>query len=172
MHPSCRGFACCVQARHAGASPKIGFYSAHRKVRGRAHGSHVAGEIETVARTRGEDTRETLFQKFLGLGGHVQVDVVAVRFDHLRGNRPRNNVARSQFLCFVIALHEAFQVNVAQNPAFPAQRFTQQKSWRTFDRERRGVKLHELHIRQNRARLVGNRHAVAGCHFRIGGLAK
>ena len=44
---------------------------------------------------------------------------------HLADNRARHDVPRSQLLRFVVTLHESFEADIAQHPAFAAQRFGQ-----------------------------------------------
>src|SRR5262252_1884368 len=64
-------FARCVEAWHAGVSPKIGFDAAHHKVRSGTDRSQVAGEVETVPGASSKYARETLLEKVLGFGSHV-----------------------------------------------------------------------------------------------------
>ena len=49
----------------------------------------------------------------------------ALRAVHFADNGARHNVPRSQFLRFVVAFHESLEADIAQHPAFSAQRFRQ-----------------------------------------------
>ena len=90
---------------------------------------------------------------------------------HLADDGAGHDVAGSEFLRFVITLHESFEADVAEDSAFSAQRLREQKSRRAFHCERGGMKLYELHVGEDSACFIGDGHAVAGGHFGIGGLA-
>jgi len=55
--------ACGIEAGERGAAPEVGFHAAHEVVGGGADGSHVGGEVQTVAGTGGEDAREAFFEE-------------------------------------------------------------------------------------------------------------
>ncbi len=97
--------------------------------------------------------------------------MLRVRAMHFADDRAGHDVARSQLLRFVVALHEPFEIYVAQDAAFAAQCFGEQKPRRAFDGERGGMKLHKLHIRENGTGFVSDGHAVAGGDVGIGRLA-
>src|SRR5437762_10537594 len=99
---------------------------------GRADRGHIAGEIQAVAETRFVDSREALLQKFFVLRSHVEIDVAALRSMHLGDNGARHHVARSQFLRFVVSLHEALKSDVAEDPALATQGLGKQESRRAL----------------------------------------
>src|SRR5439155_3698445 len=171
VNPRGGGFAGGVEAGERGASRKIGLHTAHGIVRRWTNGREVTREIQAVAETRGIDKREALLEKFFALRGHVQIDIRALRAVHFRDDGASHDIARSELLGFAVALHEAIEIYVAQDPAFAAQRFGKEKPWRAFDSERGGVKLDELHVGKKRARFVSDGHAVAGGDVGIGRLA-
>src|SRR2546421_2765864 len=103
---------------------------------GRADGRDVSGKIEAVAFAGGINSRKTLFEKVFRLRCHVQVNVWRVGALHFADDGAGNDVARRKFLRFVVALHEAFEIDVAQDAAFAAQRFGKKKAWRAFYGER------------------------------------
>ena len=65
----------------------------------------------------------------------------------------------------------SLEADVAQHAAFSAQCLGEQKPRRALNRQRRGMELHKLHVRQNRTRVIGDGHAVAGGDFGIRRLA-
>src|SRR5437660_8052100 len=109
VNSSVGGFAGGVEAGNGSASPKIGFDAAHHVMRGGANGGDVRGEVQAIFEAGGMNSREALLEKFLGLRGHVQIDVMAARAVHLADDGAGYDVARSEFLGFVIALHETFE---------------------------------------------------------------
>src|SRR5581483_6279255 len=89
---------------------------------------------------------------------------------HFRVNRTCHYVPRRKLLPFwVVSLHEAFVIAVEKQPAFPANRLRHQDPLHPGrPHHPRGMKLHELHVHQLRARLIRQRHPVAGVFPRIG----
>ena len=75
-----------------------------------------------------------------------------------------NHVAGGELqLLGVVALHEALAIFVAEDAAFAAHRFGDQNALHARrPHHAGGMKLHELHVHQLGARVVGERHAVAG----------
>ncbi len=135
------------------------------------NGRQIACQVQTIPETRLVNPREAFSQEFFALLGHVQINVRALRALHLADQRAGHDVARRQLLRLVIALHESFEANIPQHAALPAQRLGEQKPRGTLNRQRRRMKLHEFHIRQNRSGFVGDGHAVAGGNFGIRRLA-
>src|SRR5208283_4874324 len=74
----------------------------------------------------------------------------------------RHDVARGQLPQLVIVAHEALQLEVTQVAAFAAERLRQKKSRRILQEQRRGMKLHELHVADLGAGAISHGHAVAG----------
>ena len=163
------GFTGSVKAGDGGASPKIGFDAAHYEVRGGTDGSEVAGKIEAIAEARGVDAWETLFEELLGLGGHVEIDMLAVGFVHFADDGARDDIARSKLLSFVVALHEAFEMDIAEDATFAAECFAEEESRGAFDGESGGMELHEFHVGEHGASFVGDGHAITGGDIGIGG---
>src|SRR5215472_4173793 len=119
MHAgSCR-FTGGVQAGDGGSSPEVGFHAPHDEMRGGADRGEVAREIQTIDKASRVDAWETLFEELLGLGGHVQVDVLAVGLVHFASDCASQHIAGSKLLGFMVALHEPFEVGVAENGALP-----------------------------------------------------
>jgi len=81
-----------------------------------------------------------------------------------------DDIARSEFLGFAVTLHEALEIGVAQDAAFAAEGFGEEKAGSAFDGQGGGMELHELHIGERGASFVGDGDAVAGGDFGIGGL--
>src|SRR5712692_4608147 len=171
MHTGRCGLSRRVQGPEGSPAPKVGLHSPHRVMRRRTHGGHVGGEFETVLLAGGVNPREAFLEKFLALRGHVEIDKVTSRAVHLRDNGAGHDVPRRQFLRLVIALHKAFQVDVAENTPLAAKRFRKQKTRRALDGQGRRMKLNKLEIGENRAGLVGDGQSIAGGHIGIGGLA-
>jgi hypothetical protein len=165
------GFSRSVQAENGSVSPEIGFDSAHHVVSGGGYRRHIGGEIEAVAETGGVDTRETFLQEFGGLGSHVQIHVLCIGAMHFADDSASDDIAGGEFLGFGVALHEAFEKNIAEDAAFSAESFGEQKARRTLDGESGGMELHEFHVGENCTSLVGDGHAVASGDFGIGGFA-
>src|SRR5216683_692980 len=82
--------------------------------------------------------REVRPHKSVGLRSHIEIDMLAAGAVHLADDGARHDVARRQFLGFVVALHKALKIDVAQNRALAAQRFGEKKPWRALHCERRG----------------------------------
>ena len=160
-----------IQPGKGSAALQIGLYSAHHVVCRGAHRSQVACQVQSKTLASLVNSGEAFRQELLALLCQVQVNVCALRALHLADDGACHHVARRQLLRFVIFLHKTLQPDVAQHTAFAAQRFRQQKPWRSLDGQRCGMKLDELHVGQHRAGIVCNGHAVAGGHVRIGRLA-
>src|SRR5207247_10506917 len=84
----------------------------------------------------------------------------------------RDDVARRQIAVRMVPGHERLVMLVHQARPFAAQRFRDQKTRRLAPVERRRMELHDLEVRQPRARVPRECDAVAGCHTRIGGFAE
>jgi len=165
------GFAGSVETGDGSASPKIGFDAAHHEVRGGTYGSEVAGKIQAVAEAGGIDERETLFEEVLGLGGQVEIDMLAIRFVHFADDSAGEDIARSELLGFVVALHKAFEMDIAEDAAFAAECFAEKKARGAFEGEGGGMELDEFHVGEDGAGFEGDGHAVAGGDIGIGGFA-
>ena len=127
------GFSRGVEARDGSVSPEIGFDSAHHVVSGGADWRHIRGEIETVAEAGGVDAREAFLQEFGGLGGHVEINVLRVGAVHFADDGASDDIAGREFLRFGVALHKAFEKNIAEDAAFSAQGFGKQETRRALD---------------------------------------
>ena len=90
---------------------------------------------------------------------------------HFADDGASDYIARRKFLGFGVALHEAFEKNIAEDAAFSAESFGEQEARRTLDGESSGMELHEFHIRENGAGFIGDGHAIASGNFGIGGFA-
>ena len=165
------GFTGSVKAGDGSASPKIGFDAAHHEVRSGTHGSEVAGKIEAIAEAGGVDARETFFEEVLGLFCHVQIDMRAVRFVHFADDGACDNIAWSELLSFVVALHETFEIDIAEDAAFASECFAEKEARGALDGQGSGMELDELHIGEDGAGFVGDSHAVTGGGIGIGGFA-
>ena len=95
----------------------------------------------------------------------------ALRFVHFGGDGAGDDIARSEFLGFVIALHETFEIDVAEDATFTAEGFTEKETRGALDGQGGGMELDELHIGENGAGFVGDGHAVSRGDFGIGGFA-
>src|SRR5208282_3002245 len=146
--------------------------AAHHEVRGGTHGSEVAGKIEAVAEAGGIDARETLFKEIPGLFGHVEIDMLAVRFVHLADDGAGDDIAGSELLSFVVALHETFEIDIAIQSDFPCEGFAEEEARSALDGKGSGMELHELHVRKDGTGFVGDGHAVTGGEIGIGGFAE
>ena len=127
------GFSCGVETGDGSVSPQIGFDSAHHVVSSGADRRHVGSEIEAVAEAGGVDAREALLQKFGGLGGHIEINVLRVGAMHFADDGASDDIARGEFLGFGVALHKAFEKDVAEDAAFAAEGFGKQKTRRALD---------------------------------------
>src|SRR5262245_24796101 len=90
---------------------------------------------------------------------------------HLADDCTSNYIAWRKLLRFGVAFHKTFEIDVAKNPAFAAQRFRKQEARSAFDREGGRMELHKLHVRNNSARFVGNGHTIASRNSRVGRFA-
>src|SRR4029077_15871611 len=90
---------------------------------------------------------------------------------HFADDGASDYIAGGEFLGFGVALHEAFEKNIAEDAAFSAKSFGKQEARRSLNGQCGGMELHELHIGEERAGFVGDGHAVASGHFGIGGFA-
>ncbi len=160
-----------VEAGERSTSPEIRFDSTHHVVSSGADGRHVCGEIESIAEAGRVDARKALLQEFSGLGGHVEIDVFGLGAVHFADDGARHDVARSELLRFGVALHEAFEIDVAKDAAFAAQGFREKKARRAFYGESGGMELHEFHVGEDGSGFVSDGHAVACGDFGIGGFA-
>src|SRR5690349_10277919 len=165
------GFSRGVKAGERSTAPEIGFNATHHVMRSWADGCDIAREIYAIAHAGGVNARETLLDEVFGFGGHVEIDVFAVGAVHLAHDGAGDDVARGEFLRFVVALHKTLEVDVAEDGAFAAESFGEKEAWRAFYRERGGMKLHEFHVGKCRAGVVRDGHAVSGGNIGIGGLA-
>ena len=120
MNASSGNLSGSIEAGDGSVSPKIGFDAAHYEMGCGTDRSEVTGEIEAVGEARRIDPGKTLFEKLLGFGSHVELDMPAIGAIHFADDGTGNNIAGSEFLSFVVALHEALQINVAKNGAFAA----------------------------------------------------
>src|SRR6266478_9251961 len=111
-----------------------------------AHRRYVARQIYSVAHTRRIYSWEALLDKPFRLRGHIQIHALAAGTVHLADDSSRHDIARRKLLPFVVALHEALQINIAENRPLSAQRFRQKKTRRALHCQRRGMELYELHI--------------------------
>ena len=163
------GFAGSVEAGERGTSPEIGFDAAHHEVRGGTDGGNVARKIEAVAETSSVDARETLLEKFFRLGGHVEVNVVGIRAMHFADDGAGNNIAWCEFLGFVIALHEAFEMNIAEGAAFTAKGFAEEEARGAFHGKGSGMELDKFHVGEDCSGIVGDGHSITSGDFWISG---
>ncbi len=82
-----------------------------------------------------------------------------------------HDIARGEFEQWMIALHEALLLVVAQPRSFAAQGFAQQEARHAGQTEGGGVELIELHVSDGGAGPPCHGDAVASGHGRIGGVA-
>src|SRR4029077_13952767 len=94
----CGGFSRSIQAGQGSAAPEIGFHAAHRVVRGGADRRDVTREVDAVAHAGSVDARETLLDEAFGLGGHVQINVLAVGAVHFAEDGTGDDVAWRELL--------------------------------------------------------------------------
>ena len=94
-----------------------------------------------------------------------------IRLEHPVQDRPADDIPRRQLAGRVILLHEPHAVAVHQHGPLAPQRLGDQRPRRPGDIQRRRVKLHELHVPQDRPGAVGHPQPVRRRHFRIGRLA-
>src|SRR5208283_269947 len=78
----------------------------------------------------------------------------------------------SELLSFVVALHETFEIDIAENAAFAAEGFAEEEARSALDGKGSGMELHELHVRKDGTGFVGDGHAVTGGEIGIGGFAE
>ena len=95
---------------------------------------------------------------------HVQKDGPASRAGDLRDDPSRDHIPRGELV------HEALPVGVLQDRPLPAHALGEEEARRALQEEGRGVKLHELEVRQDHPRAEGHGHAVPGGDGRVGGL--
>lgn len=137
-----------VEAGDSGAPVEIGFDPTHEVVRRGQNGYEIAREIERMLREEGADAGETLVEIDVADMPHIEecgLDC-AVFAERLAGDGAGNNVAWSEFEEWMIALHEALSACVAQVGAFTAEGFAHEEARRSFERERGGMELIELHV--------------------------
>ena len=152
MHPCTGGLTGRVQSLHVRAAHQVSPYAAHQVMRRGTHRYQIALQIERIPRQKRAYARETRVQIETSDVAHVQEHLP--RFTDLVEtfvrDRSRNHVAWSQFEQVVIALHESLAVFVAKIRTLASQRFRHEKPWRSGKRERRRMKLVELHVSEFR----------------------
>src|ERR1043166_358771 len=95
----------------------------------------------------------------------------AATFFHLGVDRARNHIAGREFHAFrIITLHETLAIFIGENSALAPHGFGPENALYSWGpNHSRGVKLHELHVHQLGAGIVGQGHAVTRVFPRIGG---
>jgi hypothetical protein len=84
-------------------------------------------------------------------------------------NSTGDHVARRQFARGIVAVHKAQAMDVFEHTSLAAHGLGKKELRRSLVKERRGVKLNELHVHEHGARPAGHGHAVARCHRGICG---
>ena len=91
------------------------------------------------------------------------------RFAH---DAARHDVARREIAVGMVARHERLAVAVDEPGPLAAHRFGNQEPRCVRMVQRRRMELHELEVADARARVEGERDAIAGRDRRVGGFAK
>ena len=100
----------------------------------------------------------------------VEVDTLGAAAFHFGIDGTGHNVARSEFLLWVLVLHETPSALIDQNASLAANGLRNQER---FDRgmvKAGGMELDELHIRDHRTGAPRHRHAVAGRDIGVRGV--
>ena len=166
---SCRGFPGRKKPADGGLSG-FGVHAdpAHHVVAGWADFHRTGGDVHV-----GEFLELVIHagQFFLhvvgGLVGNIQIRAAvfgAAAFLDFGVDRPSDHIARGKFHALGIVLfHETLAAVVLERATFAAHRFGDQNSLHARrPNHSRGMKLHEFHVQQFGARVVGKRHAVGG----------
>ena len=155
------------EARERGAPVEVSLHSAHHVMRGGAHRDQISSDIQAKRLAGGVNARET-FSHVVGVESrHVEIDKVGSNFMHFCDDGAGDDVARRKLAGFVIVLHEAMQIGVAEDAAFAAESLGKKETRRVLDAERRGMKLDELEIGDQCSSAEGDRNAVSRRDRRI-----
>ncbi|KXK00369.1 MAG: hypothetical protein UZ03_NOB001002781 [Nitrospira sp. OLB3] len=158
-----------IQSRQRGGAVHIGPDAPHHVMCAGRNRNPLLGHIDVVPKTGGIDGRKPPLHEGRPQMRHVQIHVARPRGRHLRPDGPRHDIPRRQRPVRMIPVHEQLALDVAQSAAFPPDGFREQKRRTGRQVERRGVELHELHVREHRPGSKRHRHAVAGGIAGIGG---
>src|SRR5580698_4471424 len=137
-----------VEAPDGGAAVYVGADAAHEVMGGGTDGDEIAAQIEAMLGEESGNAREPRYRVDFRDVAHVEMDgkLLALIAHALAGNRARYDVAGCQFEERMIALHEALAAAVEQPGAFAAQRLRQEEALDTWQAERGGMELVELHV--------------------------
>jgi hypothetical protein len=149
------------EARHARAAVAVADHAAAHVVRGRHDRDRLRREVDAEAQALRVDRGEALLEVARGVVRHVEEDTVGARALHLVVDRARDHVTRREILHRVVTRHEGVAVREAQDAALAAQRLRDEEALGLRVEERGRVELEELHVRDERARAVRHRDAVA-----------
>ena len=164
-----RRFARSVEAFQRRCALQVRGYAPHRVVRRRPHRDQVQRDVNVKGKAGGIDFREA-FHDVLGVEARqVEVIELAPATEDFHHHGAGNDVARGKLPRFVVARHEALELDVPQQAALAAQRLAEQKSRRALDVKRGGVELDKLHVGKIRARAIRHGHAVSAGNGRIRG---
>ena len=136
-------------------------------VRGGHDGDRLTRYVDPERETILVDVREALLEPLAALMRDIEKHVLVAALLHLPVDRPGDDVARRELAPRIVAFHERFAVQIPENRPFPAQRLGDEKRFRLGMIEARGMKLHELEIRDPRSRAVRHRDSVPRRHVGI-----
>ena len=169
MHTAARGFAARPKLWERCRAVEIGNDTTAEIMSGWRNRQPIHRRIKVVRATRIPNCWETVCE--ICDGRRVEPHVIATGLLQLLRDRKRNDIARREIGRRMHGGHERNPIVVAQNRAFTAQRFGNQRARHTFDVHRSGMKLHELKIGTRSSRAQRERNPVAGRQQRVGGYA-
>jgi hypothetical protein len=133
-------------------------------------GNEVLGDVDAELEAVGINVGEPVNYKTRGFCGDVQKHAVGPALFHFAVDGPSHDVARGEGFERVITVHEGLAGGIAQNAAFAAHRFADEKGFGGGMIEAGGMELNELHIGHGGPRAIGHGDAVAGGDVGIGGV--
>lgn len=165
------GFAGGIEAGDGSASLKISADAAHEVMRGGMDGSGLPGQIDAEAQAGFVDAGEALADPGGGFVSEVEQHVGGGGRLHFGDDGAADDIAGGELLHVVIAVHETFAVDVAQQGAFAAKGLAEKETRAAGDEESGGMKLNELDVGHFGADAVGHADAIPGGDAGVGGIA-
>ena len=158
------------KAGQRGAPVHGGQHAAAAVVGGGDDRDEVLRHVDSEGEACLVDVGETLLQKRAPLLADVEAAVRRAGALHLAVDRARHDVARREGAARIVVLHEGPPLAVHQHGPFPAHRLGDEEALGLGMVEAGGMELHELHVRDLRARAPRERHAVARGRVGVAGI--
>ena len=169
MQSRARTFTYGIQPPDARAGVEVHLYAPAHIVGSRSYGYVFLGYVNAYGEAFLVYVGEVVLRLLSVLVRHVEAHMVYAVYLHLLVYGTRHYVARCQGEALVILLHESLARRQAQYAAIASHRLRYEIGRMRLAGvvERRGVKLHKLHVSHRTLRSVHHSHAVARSYYGV-----